>query len=533
MKTVSKSRLVLCVIGFLFSFCSYSQIPIYNSYPSAPATIYLDFDGHYLEGTSWNYNGPLTLGPSNLTSSQITEIFNRIAEDYRPFKINITTDSNKYLQAPPTQRMRVLFTITSDWYGPAGGVSYIGSFTWGDNTPCFVFTALLNYQTKYVAEAGSHEIGHTLGLNHQSAYDAGCNKTNEYNAGIGSGEIAWAPIMGVGYYRNFTLWHYGSDPWGCSSYQDDLSIITSSDNGFGYRDDDYGATTNNSATAANFVNGRFSVSGVIEKVDDQDVFKFTMPAKGMFRLDANPYNVGTGDNGSNLDVKLELLSGRNVVNTYNPDLLLNATIDTILSAGTYYLRVQNSSNLYASNYASLGSYTLNGSLIPTGAVLPLHRLELNGSNDNGKHKLNWIIEADEKLVQQTLEISLDGRNFQSLGSLNTSDRTYTYLPGGSNVVYYRLNVSLDNGKQYFSNILVLKNAAVKPSLISNLVRNSIQVNSPSSFDYTLLDHSGRTITKGKLVQGVNMISTSSLGEGMYIIQFSKEGEQYAEKFIKK
>ena len=212
-----------------------AQVPLFNSYPSAAATIYLDFDGQYLNGTAWNTNGPMVLGPSNLNASQMEEVFNRVAEDYRPFNINVTTDSAKYWAAPADKRMRIIFTVTSDWYGAAGGVSYMGSFTWGDNTPAFVFSALLNYKTKNIAEAASHEAGHTLGLRHQSRYDANCIKKEEYNTGDGSGEIGWAPIMGVGYYRNLTTWHTGPNPYGCNSEQDDLAIITSTDNGFGYR----------------------------------------------------------------------------------------------------------------------------------------------------------------------------------------------------------------------------------------------------------------------------------------------------------
>ena len=531
MKTVSKFRLVLSVIGSLFSVCTFSQTPIYNSYPSASATIYLDFDGEYVDGTSWNYNGPLNLGPSNLTNDQITEIFNRIAEDYRPFNINITTDSTKYWSAPETQRMRVIFTITSSWYGAAGGVSYIGSFTWGDNTPCFVFTALLGYHTKWIAEAGSHEAGHTLGLNHQSAYDTNCAKTSEYNYGHGSGEIGWAPIMGAGYYQNFTLWHNGSNPWGCSDYQDDLGIITSNTNGFGYRTDDYSGSVNGGATKANFVNNQFLMNGVIETIDDKDVFKFIMPTQEKFHLDANPYNVGTGDNGSNLDVQLELLNNSNtVIGTYNPDLLLSATIDTTLNAGTYYLRVSSSGNVYAPDYASLGSYTLSASIAPP-TILPLHRLELYGATDNNKHKLNWIIDADEKLVQQTLEVSNNGKDFQSLASLNTTARSYTALPN-ENIVFYRLNVVFDNSKQYYSNIVVLRNTISKPSLQNNLVHNSVQIGSPSAFTYLVIDNSGRTISKGNLVQGTNSVTTSDLSNGMYIIQFSNGQEEYAEKFMK-
>lgn len=531
MKTVSKckTKLALSVLGLLLSICSYSQIPVYNSYPSAAATVFLDFDGQYVEGTSWNYVGPLSLGPANMTNDQITEIFNRVAEDYRPFKINVTTDSTKYWAAPVMQRMRVILTVTSSWYGAAGGVSYINSFIWGDNTPCFVFTALLNYRTKYVAEAASHEIGHSLGLNHQSSYDAFCNMTAEYNAGVGSGEIAWAPIMGVGYYRNFTLWHYGSNPWGCSSYQDDLSIIT---NNIGYRDDDYSGSINGSTPQVNFVNSRFTVNGVVETVTDKDVFKFTMPVQGLFHLDANPYNVGSGDNGSNLDVNIELLtSNKNVVGTYNPDIALNASIDTFLNAGSYYLRVQGSGNAYAPDYASLGSYTLSASYLPV-TVLPVHSLQLNGINDNGRHRINWIIEADEVISQQTLEVSADGANFQPLNFLPSRVRNYTYKPDNDGTLYYRLKVSFENNRDYHSNIISIRSIANKPRISNNTVHNSVQVNSSSPFDYSIVDYSGRSVRKGKLAQGTNSISTFELNNGMYIIQFSNGQDQYAEKFMK-
>src|SRR6266404_4854796 len=166
--------LLLCASAKIAS----SQVPILDSYPSATPVIFLDFDGHTVSGTSWNVSGPIYCGASGLNSSQITEVFNRVAEDYRPFTVNVTNDSTKYLSAPANKRMRVIITVTSSWYGPAGGVSFVNSFTWGDNTPCFVFSALLGYNTKNIGEASSHEAGHTLGLRHQSVYDANCVKTS-------------------------------------------------------------------------------------------------------------------------------------------------------------------------------------------------------------------------------------------------------------------------------------------------------------------------------------------------------------------
>ncbi|HEV7781298.1 MAG TPA: hypothetical protein VGO58_08525, partial [Chitinophagaceae bacterium] len=121
-----------------------AQNPL-NSYDSASATIFIDLDGHTVAGTNWNTNGPIYCGPSGLGPAQVTEIFNRVAEDYRPFNINITTDSTKYWAAPASKRMRVIVTVTSDWYGPVGGTAMVGTFTSGDNTPCFVFSERLGY----------------------------------------------------------------------------------------------------------------------------------------------------------------------------------------------------------------------------------------------------------------------------------------------------------------------------------------------------------------------------------------------------
>ncbi|MER3469876.1 MAG: hypothetical protein C4330_00675 [Chitinophagaceae bacterium] len=519
----------LCVLS---SFIAKAQTPILNSYPSASATIFLDFDGQTVNGTSWNCNGPIFAGPSNLSSTQITEIFNRIAEDYRPFNINVTTDSTKYFAAPTTKRMRVIFTITSDWYGAAGGVSYTNSFTWGDNTPAWVFTALLNYNTKNIAEAGAHEVGHTLGLRHQSMYDANCNKISDYNTGTGSGEIGWAPIMGAGYYQNFTLWNNGANPYGCTNFQDDLSIITSTTNGFGYRTDDYGNTASNQSTVLAFNNSQFSINGVIEKSTDVDVFKFTMPSFARFTLNAIPYAPLTSNNGADLDIQVDLLDRNgNLIRSYNPPTTLNAVIDTNLDAANYYIRVQGAGNTYASKYASLGSYTLQGNLRTT--PLPLHRLELRGANENNRHSFTWIIDADENVVKQTLEASTDGRNFSPITDANVDARTFAYVPTRSGSLYYRLNVLFDNGRQYYSNTVGLRVASNnKPYLTTNTIYNNVNVNSPIACNYIITDLSGKQIVQGKISQGANNINTGFITAGMYVIRFTDGQDQYVEKFVK-
>lgn len=518
--------LLLCIAQV-----SFAQVPQLSSYKDSIATIFLDFDGQTVVGTSWNGDGPLVCNSANLNTTQMTEIFNRVSEDYRPFSINITTDSTKYWKAPATQRMRVILTTSSSWFGSAGGVSFNNSFTWGDNTPCFVFTALLNYNVKYIAEAASHEIGHTLGLNHQSTYDASCNKTSEYNVGVGSGAIGWAPIMGVGYYRNQTLWHYGTNPFGCTYMQDDLGVITNY-NGFTYRTDDHGSTAT-SATTASFTNNQFSVKGLIERPNDQDMVKFTLNGKTRFQLSALPFSIASGDDGANVDLKVELLnSNQTKTAVYNSPTTLSASIDTTLDAGTYYLRVQGTGNDYAPNFASLGSYTLEGSIAAT--TLPVHKLALKAAADNNRHKLDWEIVADENVVNQTVEVATDGVNYSPLANVSAGARSFAYQPAKAALLNYRLNVTFDDGRQYYSNIATLRSSAPnsKPQLVGNMVTSTLTVNSPAGFAYLITDLSGRIVSKGQLTQGQNLLSTGSLTSGLYLVRFANNQEQYTEKFMK-
>lgn len=511
-----------------------AQMPTLSSYPSAQAVVFLDFDGHTVEGTSWNGNGPVVCNGANLNGAQITEIFNRVAEDYRPFNINITTDSTQYWAAPATQRTRVVLTTSSSWYGSAGGVAYTNSFTWGDNTPCFVFTALLKYNVKFISEATSHEAGHTLGLNHQSSYDAICNKTAEYNAGAGAGEIGWAPIMGVGYYRNQTLWHYGSNPFGCNYMQDDLDVITRAANGFGFRADDHGNTTASASVAA-ITNNHFAVTGVIEKPNDSDLVKFTLPHRANFKLNALPFSVAAGDDGANVDLQVALLNGNDTnAIIYNPPAALKVAMDTVLDPGTYYLRVRGTGNQYAPDFASLGSYTLEGNFVSV--TLPVHKLELIGTTENGRHKLEWEVVADEAMVDQTVEVSADGNLFQPLANVASSARSFSYQPTTDAPLYYRMNVVFDNSRRTYSNVVTLpgeeeNNAA--PLLASNTTTSgSLAVNSPSAFAYTVHDMSGRVLAKGQLKTGSNVVSTGYLANGLYIIRFANGQKQYAKKIMK-
>jgi hypothetical protein len=514
-----------------------SQVPALSSYPFGTAVIFLDFDGHTVEGTSWNWNGtPIECASSGLTDAKIIEIFNRVAEDFRPFNLNITTDSTKFLAAPIGKRMRVIVTTSHGWYSTSyGGIAFTGSFVWGDDSPSFVFSALQSYNAKIISESVSHEAGHTLGLHHQASYDAACAMSSEYHFGVGTGEIGWAPIMGVGYYKNFTLWNNGPNLYGCANYQNDLEVITSPTNGFTFRPDDHGNTFE-ASTLSIFANKQFTASGVVERNTDQDIFHFIIPFASRFQLDAIPYNVGTGNAGSDLDMQVTLFnSSLTPLNIYNPGALLSSLVDTTLAAGTYYVRVEGKGNQYAPSYGSLGSYSLLARFDGGGITLPIRRLELRGELNGDKHQLHWMIDADEMIKHQLVEVSTDGRNFEQLIESASDARSYFFRPQFSGTAQYRLAVTFENGQRFYSNIITIRESGseLRPKLLSNLISgNIIRVMSPGSFEYAIIDLNGRMVCNGVLTPGNNLIEADRMIRGMHIVRFTGKEQHWTDKILR-
>ncbi|MCX8080442.1 MAG: hypothetical protein N3F09_04300 [Bacteroidia bacterium] len=342
------------------------QVPLLNSNPSVTnRVLYLDFDGQVVTGTMWNtsYNTPtINAAPSTLSPANMILVWKRVAEDYRPFDVNVTTDVAKFNAAPANRRMRIIITPTSSWYpNSAGGVAYLNSFSWGGNpdTPCWVFENALGYSTKNIAEAASHEAGHTLSLRHQSVWNTSCVKTAEYNPGVGSGVTSWAPIMGVGYSKNVTIWHNGPNSLSCTTLQyDHGSAGITGANFLSYRADDVGNTY---ATSKLLLLNTSLVqdSGIISTETDVDVFRFDLCNNRYVTIDVKPWALDTTNySGANLDVRLTLVNAITsaTLGVDTPQTKLNARIGMNLGPGSYYFVIDGGGSPNYSDYGSLGMY---------------------------------------------------------------------------------------------------------------------------------------------------------------------------------
>ncbi|BCG62518.1 MAG: hypothetical protein methR_P0161 [Methyloprofundus sp.] len=363
----------------------------------AANVVYLNFKGYNIEGTAWNSSvGTYEAKPFNLEGdsgsfsvaerANITNIWQRVAEDFAPFDIDVTTEDPIVFG----ERVgHILVTSKTDAAGQsmparsAGGVAYVN--VWGRSNyayyqPALVYFDNLGYRASYIAEAASHELGHNLALSHDGV------GSSTYYAGRGYDYESWAPIMGNSYYKNVTQWSKGEYP-NANNFQDDIAIITArlqrsvddhaddllSSTPLLVDTDGYVASSNPEFDP---LNARPDNKGIIGDISDRDVFYFDTAA-GEINLTINPaWDAFTQDarRGANLDVQASIFdeNGTEII-VVDPLEDTQAVISAELNAGRYYLAITGvgNANTPFSDYASMGQYYISGQVVPfTSDVTP-------------------------------------------------------------------------------------------------------------------------------------------------------------------
>jgi hypothetical protein len=328
------------------------SVPALSSRPTATAKLYLDFDGDftaswgpYVPGTTPAYDtddDPTSFSTNEL--AEITEAWERTAEFYAPFNIDVTTINTGNLN--DLQTLRVVIGGNGSWFAPAGGVAYIDAFS-SPFAPNTVWTFSENlFSPGDVALVNAHEGGHGFGLLHQSEYNSSGVKINEYYAGDGS----VAPHMGVAYGSPRAKWWLGPSSNSATSIQDDIALLSRPANGFGFAADDIGDTTA-AAAAIGTVQAGASATGILHNTSDVDFFRVTHSggpiSAGVYRQRVSGAAVGM------LDASIALFnsSGTLIASQAGPGL--DEAISQNQPAGTYYIRVSS-----AGNYGDIGGYRL-------------------------------------------------------------------------------------------------------------------------------------------------------------------------------
>lgn len=326
-----------------------SSVPYFESLPGADAVIFIDFDGH---SENHSFFGSITAGPKTYNNvNRYTDIAEIVSEHFRPFAINITTDSTVYLAASPNRRQRVV--VTADDVVGGSGMAQGWSFSDPNGASCYVETSGKNKTD--VANTVSHEVGHTFGLIHDG--DASNGTQNAY---YNSSE--WTPIMGSTNPIGRTQWNNG-DYLDANNPEDDIAIINEAPNNVAFREDDHGSTIN-SGTELN-INGAGNLNGndgIIEKRSDVDVWYFKTSGGN------STINVVSFSTYAVLEPGAELINlDDNSVYQFTLNADFEAVFSGNLTAGNYVLSISagryfTADNYGPTNYGSLGSYEIDGAI---------------------------------------------------------------------------------------------------------------------------------------------------------------------------
>lgn len=410
----------------LFAITDLDSTFLLHSRPEATKTIFLDFDGFRATGTPWNTfrnQDPIISPPwdpagnglafTNGELLQIQQIWQKVSADFSPFDVNVTTEDPGEEDLVNTggndERWGIRNVFTPDDFPlpGTGGGAYLGSFSWGYNragatdTPAYVF----NGGVIGGSATASHETGHALGLNHDGTNSQHPSQPNaEYYNGHGVGEFSWGPIMGSGFFPNVTTWdngqYFGTNNGGANANQgsgpDDLRVITTQ-NGFGYVNDDHGGTVDTASILSNTIGMTQAVVvsqfGTIERNDDLDFFSF-QTGDGPINLTIDPYvtemyvrsssgftrsivsSFGSSTNwsqnqGTNLNVEARLYDAQGALVAVATKSGLSAQfVDLNLAAGTYFISVDGigfgsptiNPPTGFTEYSSIGEYLITGNI---------------------------------------------------------------------------------------------------------------------------------------------------------------------------
>jgi hypothetical protein len=458
-----------------------------HSLPGSTHTIFLDFDGVTVSATNaWHTEPSVRLpvgtyagwdpsgdGPAfnDDERAAIQEIWARVAEDYAAFDVDVTTQA-------PTQAALTMNSASDTQFGThvvfsgsptpsdvicgggCGGVAMTGVINspvslWGGaadvNEIAWVFPSGLGDISASLAEAASHEAGHTFGLVHDgndadgdSYYDPGLCPAEWDGEVLEDGSVCsglrlwtqdhvWAPIMGASYYNAVTQWSKGDYPnahnWGGSSEipkQDDVAIIRDI---VGTR----GTTASSIASPLTVTPGS---THYITRATQADTYALNTCQAGA-TITANAAAVGP-----DLDISLSVVDGAGVpvpgttadtnpVTTQglfylvdpwvNPEWGgpaaddLGSSVTVPATGGPYYAVVRGGGNLGGDwaaggydNYASLGAYDLDVIGCGTTKTPPsAPRLRELQTSDAGTY-LRWIVPNSGGEPVLGYEVTVDG-----------------------------------------------------------------------------------------------------------------------------
>jgi hypothetical protein len=183
-------------------------------------------------------------------------------------------------------------------------------------------------------------------------------------------------------------------------------------------------------------------------------------------------------------------------------------------------------------------------------LLPLTLLSFSGTKTNNTVSLTWQTANEVNTSHFTVQRSLDGTSFSSIGNVTAKGSSIAVNNYGftddvtglkSGKIYYRLQMVDNDGKFTYSNIALVTVLSDGNFVViyPNPVKDQLIVvtNSPiSKADVRITDQSGKVVYQQQFenIQGgaLNKINVAGLAKGVYYLQFTTGTDKQTTKFIK-
>ncbi len=288
-------------------------------------------------------SGVRTFPAPALTTEQKAEVVRRVADDFSPFNVRITTSQAEFTATPAINKQMCIVSTSPSVGGFSSDTAGISPFAGPGirifNSIVFAFSAVFGNDPIEVANTVSHEIGHSMaGLPHQHLYnnDVDCQIVQEYHPTFGSGSLSFGPLMGVAT-GSITNWFAQTCPeplFGAPI--DDFQFLN---NQVVLRPDDF-------QDVGSIVVGGFttSVDGLLNQSGDVDLIPLNLSGSGqiviasenadieasLFELDGTP--LGTFNDPDTTGVIFPVTGGQKILRVTAAS---NANMDARFMTGQY------------------------------------------------------------------------------------------------------------------------------------------------------------------------------------------------------
>ena len=212
----------------------------------------------------------------------------------------------------------------------------------------------------------------------------------------------------------------------------------------------------------------------------------------------------------------------------------------------YVVMTSNATPCLTGSPATSNTLTINTPL----PILPLTGLKLNGYATATANLLNWYAYNEREMNDYTIERSLDGLYFNTIGNQPAivsanGNNSYNYTDNNplNGLNYYRIKGNSNNGQIQFSNITTIRFGSKQPTLLVapnpveyHLLNLKVVQLKKGVYTLKISDVLGRLISKRLLLyDGVSSTIKTSLPQtiksGVYYVKLIGEGSEFTEKFI--